>query len=411
MIKKILITLLIATFLFSGVAVFSSKSDIQYELGELESILKELMGLLGMKDDGVTTPPPTGGIPDGFLFTQNISQGAKGPHVKYLQIILNKDTATTIAQSGSGSLGNETEFFGPATRNAVLRFQEKYKEEVLKPANIPAPTGFVGSLTRGKLNAILKGDYVIVPSAPPVVTPSPAPAPTPTPTPEPEPTPTPEPTPAPTPTPEPTPTPAPTPEPDPEPTPTPEPPTAGRPCGGQARYIDIRNNERYDLIEMGGRCWMAKNMNHATSGSWCYNNSNDMCGTHGRLYTFEAAKEICPTGWKLPSDDDFKSLERALGMGENDLGRTGWRGVREGSALKARANWDGNNESGFSATPAGGREATGGYAGVNSGTSFWTATESGTSAWVRNLYTGHSGVNRTILPKTSAISVRCIRVY
>ncbi len=405
MMKKTIALLLAVAFLFSGTIVFSSKADLQSDLTELESILLELMTLLGMDDD-VVTNPPSAGIPDNFSFTQNMRQGARSTEVRYLQIVLNKDTATTVASIGAGSPGNETDFFGPATHNAVLRFQEKYKEEVLRPANIPAPTGFVGSLTRTKLNAILRGDFVITPSDPPKITP-PTPAPAPAPTPAPTPTPEPTPTPAPTPTPEPT----PEPEPEPEPTPAPTPPTGANPCGRQASYIDIRNNERYNLVEVGGLCWMGENMNYTMAGSWCYDNSSDMCSTYGRLYTFEAAQSVCPSGWRLPSDNDFKALEKGLEMAEGDLNKTGWRGSTQGTALKSRANWDGNNESSFAALPAGGREQTGSYVGVKNGGSFWTSTSSGASAWVRSLYTGHSGVNRTILPKTSGISVRCIRNF
>jgi uncharacterized protein (TIGR02145 family) len=400
MYKKIFISSLIFVFLFAGINFVSAERDRFFEeVKELENILAELMKILGMEAPPPPPVPPTpkGEIPADFLFTQNLSQGAKGEQVRYLQMVLNKDTATTVNQSGPGSPGNETIYFGPATFVAVRRFQQKYSDEVLKPIGITIPTGFVGAKTREKLNAILKGDFVIVPSDPPTV----PPLPTPTPKPEPDP--------------DPTPTPEPDPEPDPEPTPTPTPtpdpkPKVSNPCQGQARFLDIRNNETYDLVEIGSQCWMNRNMNYQTEGSWCYAESVSNCEKYGSLYNFQAAKSVCPSGFKLPSDDDFKALERELGIKEEDIDKTGWRGTSEGNKIKTQTGWDGNNSSGFNALPAGGREDDGTYSGLSRGASFWTATESGASAWSRQLYFGFFGINRNILPKGGAVSVRCIKI-
>ena len=47
--------------------------------------------------------------------------------------------------------------FGNLTKSAVIRFQEKYKNEILIPAGISQGTGFVGPLTRNKINNLLYG--------------------------------------------------------------------------------------------------------------------------------------------------------------------------------------------------------------------------------------------------------------
>lgn len=47
--------------------------------------------------------------------------------------------------------------------------------------------------------------------------------------------------------------------------------------------------------------------------------------TYGNLLSYEEAIKSAPEGWRLPTDDDWKSLERALGMG-NEVDDTGWRG-------------------------------------------------------------------------------------
>ncbi len=45
----------------------------------------------------------------------------------------------------------------------------------------------------------------------------------------------------------------------------------------------------------------------------------------GNFYTLQQALDLCPDGWRLPTDDDWKQLETALGMSGGDADKEGWR--------------------------------------------------------------------------------------
>lgn len=87
-------------------------------------------------------------------FSENLKHGQIASNIKYLQKFLNTDPDTRIAESGPGAPGKETNIFGPLTKAAVIKFQEKYQAEVLAPWGLTKGTGFVGKTTREKINAL-----------------------------------------------------------------------------------------------------------------------------------------------------------------------------------------------------------------------------------------------------------------
>ncbi len=87
-------------------------------------------------------------------FNQNLSQGMNNADVKMLQTVLNMSDLTQVAQSGVGSPGNESTYFGDATKNAVIIFQNIFADEILAPNGLTSGNGYVGSATRSVLNQL-----------------------------------------------------------------------------------------------------------------------------------------------------------------------------------------------------------------------------------------------------------------
>jgi spore germination protein YaaH len=85
--------------------------------------------------------------------SRGLDLGSTGEDVRTLQRILNMDPQTQVAQSGVGSPGNETTYFGLATQAAVEKFQVRYGIAAAGASGY----GYVGPATRAKLNAILSG--------------------------------------------------------------------------------------------------------------------------------------------------------------------------------------------------------------------------------------------------------------
>ena len=88
-------------------------------------------------------------------FTKYLRLSQVSADVKRLQIFLNQDPDTQIAKSGAGSPGKETNFFGRLTKAAVIKFQEKYTEDILAPWKLTKGTGFVGRTTTAKINEMM----------------------------------------------------------------------------------------------------------------------------------------------------------------------------------------------------------------------------------------------------------------
>ncbi|MEK7148482.1 MAG: IPT/TIG domain-containing protein [Patescibacteria group bacterium] len=108
------------------------------------------------------------------IFTRTLFSGMRGDDVTGLQKFLNTDAETRIADAGAGSPGNETDYFGNATKRAVIKFQEKYRAEILAPIGLTNGTGFFGEKTRAKVNSLASIAPVPVVTTPKKATTTPA---------------------------------------------------------------------------------------------------------------------------------------------------------------------------------------------------------------------------------------------
>jgi uncharacterized protein (TIGR02145 family)/uncharacterized repeat protein (TIGR02543 family) len=157
-------------------------------------------------------------------------------------------------------------------------------------------------------------------------------------------------------------------------------------------------SQDYRTIEIGSLTWMAENLNLMTDNSWCYDDDISYCETYGRLYTWDAAMSACPPEWRLPRENDWNDLHRAVGSHTHLMSNNGWI---DGGGIDA---FD------FSALPGGQRHDDGNFA--DGGTqSYWWGVEEAEFAdgqaychWIRPDGTGHGFCH-----KSQGLSVRCIQ--
>ena len=202
--------------------------------------------------------------------------------------------------------------------------------------------------------------------------------------------------------------------------------------------IDSRDGKVYRTVKIGDQVWMAENLNfdpgQGGSGedkydwSWCYNDEPANCDVTGRFYTWAAAIDsvklandadnplecgydkfcnltgtvqgICPSGWHLPSYNEWKTLFDAVG-GESTAGKV----------LKSQTGWHknkGTDAFGFAVLPAGLWNHAFNYDGWLA--YFWCSTENDRSRAcdvAMDYYYADVGLGNST--KYYGFSVRCVK--
>lgn len=156
---------MVISFAFALPAKAATADELAAQIQSLLATIASLQAQLAGMSGGATTGGATGSA-CGVTFTSSHSVGDKGGQVMDVQKFLNGDAATTVATTGAGSAGNETSYFGPATKAAVSKFQAKYASEVLAPVGLTAPTGYWGPSSIAKANALNATCAPVTPGTP-----------------------------------------------------------------------------------------------------------------------------------------------------------------------------------------------------------------------------------------------------
>ena len=134
--------------------------------------------------------------------------------------------------------------------------------------------------------------------------------------------------------------------------------------------------------------------------------------------TQQGAQGICPAGWHLPTDEEWKILEGAadslFGIGESIWDGSGVRGYNSGIDLKTTTGWNYNGNGtdlfGFSGAPGGLRMISGGFTDLNLAGYWWTSSmEGANNSWFRSMGYNEGGFYRLNDSRATGFSVRCIR--
>jgi len=158
--------------------------------------------------------------------------------------------------------------------------------------------------------------------------------------------------------------------------------------------VSIVNSQEVETIKIGNQVWMSANIDSVVIDSYCFNNDTSNCHKYGRLFNWETALSICPDGFHLPSDDEWKELTDTLG----GLNRVGQK-LKRGGTSEFEAPLGGNFNKGLEI-----------FSYSNEHGYFWTSTPfNKKAAWFRQIGEKQTNINRSTVDKEYFFSVRCIK--
>lgn len=195
----------------------------------------------------------------------------------------------------------------------------------------------------------------------------------------------------------------------------------------QEDLVDARDGRKYKTLQIGTQTWMAENLAYLPNGSsdkisitgiYVYK-SNEEDSTdfiskenfekYGCLYDWNTAKKICPTGWHLPSDEEWKTLEAFYGMNTVVLNAFGLRfSGNVANQLKSTSN----ETAGFTSLTGGFRtvyQKKIRYRDDGKKAYYWTSSSEGNRAYGRMIDNAYNAVDRSTADYSEARSVRCVK--
>lgn len=168
-------------------------------------------------------------------------------------------------------------------------------------------------------------------------------------------------------------------------------------------FTDARDGKVYRTIKIGKQVWMAENLNYDAPSSVCYDNDPKNGEKYGRLYNWETAMKVAPSGWHLPSKEEWQTL----------VDFAGGKKIAE-TKLKSKSNWneDGNgtDDYAFSALPGGFGNPAGFFYNVGNYGDWWSSSEDkvgSIAAWIMRF--GSEYASWYYSDKTFLFSVRCLQ--
>jgi uncharacterized protein (TIGR02145 family) len=210
--------------------------------------------------------------------------------------------------------------------------------------------------------------------------------------------------------------------------------TKTNPTSGYGQNISDVEGNSYKTVYIGTQQWMAENLkvsryNDGTSipyvmhhvhwqngaEAWVYyNNDSTNNDKFGKLYNWYAVssttngnKNVCPTGWHVPTDNEWRVLTDYMG-GESVAGGK----LKEvDTSIWNSPNTDATNSSLFSALPGGNRDYNGTFNAIGISGGWWSTSEYTEShiGWSLGLINNNGNASTSIANKLFGLSVRCLK--
>ena len=176
-------------------------------------------------------------------------------------------------------------------------------------------------------------------------------------------------------------------------------------CGGKEAEIKS--------VKIGTQTWMAENLNDASKGGKCYEDKPENCEKYGRLYTWDEAMKACPSGWRLPSDEEWLTLvifEGDMNMYKTMLkAKSGWNKIEDADG---EYDMNGTDDFGFSALPGGSGNSNGDFGLVGYYGGWWSSDKGGSGrngTYGQDIYYSDEFFDFFSTSKPNLYSVRCIK--
>jgi uncharacterized protein (TIGR02145 family) len=196
----------------------------------------------------------------------------------------------------------------------------------------------------------------------------------------------------------------------------------GNPCPGLPTLI--YSGRTYHTVQIGSQCWLKENLNvgtmivssvsqtnDSTIEKYCYQNDSLNCNLFGGLYTWNEIMQyqssgtniqgLCPSGWHIPTDIEYKSLSNAVSDNGNSLK----------ALLQGGGKGVGTDSSGFSALFSGYCQQGGGFSDLHYYTNFWTSIKSNSGYAIVMWLSSDNGIinQNPTADNETGFSVRCIK--